>query len=184
MASPSSRLKSIAAFDLGTHYGYALRDSAGCIEAGSCDLSNLGRISNDGFRYLQFENHLVRLFDSHKIDIVFFEEVRSHSGVTAAHVYGGFKGTLTKVCESFNAGYCSIPVGTIKKVATGRGDANKDSMLDAAREYLPHLNDHNAADAFWVLITGITNNLNETNLWTKHLKQKVERHKRTGSALS
>lgn len=39
----------------------------------------------------------------------------------AAHVYGGLQAILTKSCELAGVPYIGVPVGTVKKVATGRG---------------------------------------------------------------
>jgi len=183
--SHSNKFQSVAAFDLGTHYGFAYRKQDGSIEANGHDLSKAGRIANDGFRYLQFEKHVRAIFQYAEIEVAFFEEVRAHSGVTAAHVWGGFKATLTKVCEDMGVAYCSIPVGTIKKVGTGSGNAGKERMLAAAQHYIPSLpDDDNAADAFWILITGLTQELHEPNLWTTHIQKKTsKRPKRSGSAL-
>jgi hypothetical protein len=64
---------------------------------------------------------------------VYFEEVRRHAGVDAAHAYGGFMAHLTAWCEHHQIPYQGVPVGTIKKHATGKGNANKDQMIGAVR---------------------------------------------------
>jgi hypothetical protein len=60
---------------------------------------------------------------------LYFEEVRRHAGVDAAHAYGGFMGHLTAWCEHHQIPYQGVPVGTIKKHATGKGNAGKDEMI-------------------------------------------------------
>ena len=60
---------------------------------------------------------------------VYFEEVRRHMGVDSAHVYGGLLATLTAWCEHHQIPYQGVPVGTIKKNATGKGNASKDEMI-------------------------------------------------------
>ena len=91
------------------------------------------------------------------IHAVYFEEVRRHAGVDAAHVYGGLLATLTSWCEHHNIPYQGVPVGTIKRHATGQGNAGKDAVI-AAMQALGHaVSDDNEADALallhWVLDT-------------------------------
>jgi hypothetical protein len=51
-------------------------------------------------RYLRFKRWLIEIKQSvDGIDAVFFEEVRRHAGVDAAHAYGGFMAHLTAWCE-------------------------------------------------------------------------------------
>ena len=67
------------------------------------------------------------------IDTLHFEEVRRHVSTDAAHAYGGFLATLTAWCEHQRIPYQGVPVGTIKKHATGKGNANKAAVIAAAR---------------------------------------------------
>ena len=145
--------------DPGTNCGWALRDASGKDFAGSVNLKG-GRFEGGGMRFLRFKSFLEELDSHNKIDCVFFEEVRRHRGTDAAHVYGGLIATLTSWCEEHDPKipYSGIPVGTIKKTATGKGNADKEKMVAAAREKWPDLfteDDHDMADALWVLETGI-----------------------------
>ncbi|MBN4688608.1 hypothetical protein, partial [Escherichia coli] len=78
-------------------------------------------------------------------------EVRRHVSTDAAHAYGGFLATLTAWCEHHGVPYQGVPVGTIKKHVTGKGNASKDEMMVAmrARGYQPA--DDNEADALALL---------------------------------
>jgi Holliday junction resolvasome RuvABC endonuclease subunit len=82
---------------------------------------------------------------------VVFEEVRAHKGTAAAHTYGAFLGQLTAWCELHQVPYQGVPVATIKKHATGKGNAGKEEMIAAARArgYSPI--DDNEADALAIL---------------------------------
>ena len=86
------------------------------------------------------------------LDAIYFEEVRRHLGVDAAHAYGGFLATLTSWCEHQKIPYQGVPVGTIKRHVTGKGNAGKSEMVSAmrARGYL--VADDNEADALAVLV--------------------------------
>ena len=84
----------------------------------------------------------------HAISEVVYEEVRRPLGTDAAHIYGGLQATLTKWCEQYKVPYSPIPVATIKKFATGKGNASKQDMLDAANG---RFTDDNECDAYWML---------------------------------
>lgn len=99
-------------------------------------------------RVLRFKRWLTEMKQcTPLIELVVFEEVRRHAGVDAAHAYGGFMGQLTAWCEHHQIPYQGIPVGTIKKHATGRGNASKEEMIDAIRSKGHHPTDDNEADA-------------------------------------
>ena len=92
------------------------------------------------------------------IGAVYVEEVRRHMGVDAAHVYGGLLATLTAWCEHHQIPYQGVPVGTIKKHATGRGNASKDEMIAAMRALGHAVTDDNEADALAILHWAIAQN--------------------------
>ena len=93
-----------------------------------------GRFDGGGMRYLRFTNWLTEIDRlSGPISAIWFEEVRRHAGTDAAHVYGGLMATLTAWAELRGIPYEGVPVGTIKRHATGKGNAPKDAMIAAAR---------------------------------------------------
>ena len=95
-----------------------------------------GRYDGGGMRYLRFTNWLTELDRlSGPISAIWFEEVRRHAGTDAAHVYGGLMATLTAWCELRGVPYQGVPVGTIKRHATSKGNAPKEAMIAAAVSY-------------------------------------------------
>ncbi len=141
----------ILALDLGTHTGWALHHRDGTVASGT-EHFKPGRFEGGGMRFLRFKRWLTELLTtSGALNAVYFEEVRRHAGVDAAHVYGGLMAHLTAWCEHHNIPYQGVPVGTIKKHATGKGNAAKEEMLAAAsrRGYAPI--DDNEADALALL---------------------------------
>ena len=77
-------------------------------------------------RYLRFINWLTELDQlSGPIAAIWYEEVRRHVGTDAAHVYGGLMATLTAWAELRGVPYQGVPVGTVKRHATGKGNAGK-----------------------------------------------------------
>jgi Holliday junction resolvasome RuvABC endonuclease subunit len=103
-------------------------------------------------RYLRFKRWLTELkAQVEPIDVVYFEEVRRHAGTDAAHVYGGLLATLTSWCEHHQIAYEGVPVGTIKKHATGKGNAGKEEMIKAMQDKGHPVSDDNEADALAIL---------------------------------
>ena len=141
----------ILAFDLGTTTGWALRDSDGSITSGS-ESFKPQRFEGGGMRFLRFKRWLAEIKQScDGIDALHFEEVRRHVSTDAAHAYGGFLATLTAWCEHHQIPYQGVPVGTIKKHATGRGNANKGEMIASVRARGHTPVDDNEADALALL---------------------------------
>jgi Holliday junction resolvasome RuvABC endonuclease subunit len=149
-------MNSILSLDLGTITGWAMRNRDGCIISGS-ESFKPQRFEGGGMRFLRFRRWLTEIKQlADGLDAVYFEEVRRHAGVDAAHAYGGFLATLTAWCEHHQIPYQGVPVGTIKKHATGKGNANKDEMMAAVRSYGHRPKDDNEADALALLylVTG------------------------------
>ncbi len=139
----------ILCLDLGTKTGWAANVRTNEIISGVQDFSTK-RNEGGGMRYLKFRRWLDSL-NPEAITEIHFEEVRRHAGTQAAHVYGGLMGTLTSWCEENNIAYASVPVGTIKKSACGKGNASKQDMIDAAKAlgFNPKTDDE--ADAIHIL---------------------------------
>lgn len=139
----------ILALDLGTTTGWAMRTPDGCIVSGSQSFKPQ-RFDGGGMRYLRFTRWLGEVSPVVKTEVV-YEEVRRHVGVDAAHAYGGFLSHLQSFCEQREFPYSGVPVGTIKKHATGKGNANKEQMVAAIRSWGYAPADDNEADAIALL---------------------------------
>jgi hypothetical protein len=144
--------RNVLALDLGTVTGWALRSQNGGITSGTMTFRP-SRFEGGGMRYLRFRSWLgdmQRL--SGGLQRIVFEEVRRHAGTDAAQIYGGFLAHLSAWCEERSIPYEGIPVGTIKRFATGRGNADKAAMIAAmrARGFTPA--DDNEADAIAIVL--------------------------------
>jgi Holliday junction resolvasome RuvABC endonuclease subunit len=143
-------MTTILTIDLGTRTGWATMQH-GCIAHGWAEFKP-GRFEGGGMRFLKFKQWLSQIKSSlGDIHVVYFEEVRRHQGVDAAHVYGGLMATLTAWCEHHNIAYGGVPVGTIKKHATGAGNASKELMIKAMNAKGHPVTDDNEADALAIL---------------------------------
>jgi len=139
----------ILSIDLGTTTGWASAMLSGYIESGSVSFATK-RHEGGGMRYMKFRKWLESEFAG-RVKEVYYEEVRRHQGTSAAHVYGAFEGQLTAWCEENNIPYSSVPVGTIKLFSTGKGNANKQMMINAAVCSGFDVVDDNQADAIHLL---------------------------------
>ena len=139
----------VIGIDPGTSCGWALLEDGRRLGSGVWDLKPR-RHQGGGMRYLRVRRYLEELL-AHRPDAVVYEEVRRHAGTDAAHVYGGIIATVTALLEDVGIPYEGVPVGTVKRIATGKGNAGKDAMVQAARERWgiePATDDE--ADALWV----------------------------------
>lgn len=127
----------VLGIDPGTSCGWALW-SGGQYTSGVWNLKPSAK-DRPGQRFRRLRERLI-LDPVNCVDAVFYEEVRRHKGTHAAHIYGGIVGCIQAWCEEFSPhiSYTPVPVGTIKKFATGNGRASKDEMLAAALLKWPH----------------------------------------------
>ena len=134
------------ALDLGTTTGFCIGKAEGNTISSTWDLKP-GRFDGGGMRFVRFRQRLNELHEAMPIGAVYFEEVRAHKGVSAAHIYGGLMGHLTEWCETNGIPYQGVPVQAIKSFATGKGNAGKDAVIAAVREWGFEPIDDNEADA-------------------------------------
>lgn len=121
----------ILAIDPGTHCGWAVWQDGRILASGTWDLSSR-RHEGGGMRLLRFERHLNEALRD--VNLIAYEEVRRHLGTDAAHIYGALTGEIQKKGEVCGIPYYAIPVGTIKKFATGKGNADKAKMVAAGEK--------------------------------------------------
>ena len=151
------RAGALLALDLGQKTGWAVRNADGAIASGTAEFKP-GRFQSVGMIFLRFRGWLEEVDETAGIGAIYFEEVAAHRGVAAAHAYGGFLAHLTAWAEAKKIPYAGVPVGTIKRHITGRGNADKDAVIAAVRALGFDPADDNEADALallnWVLKTG------------------------------
>jgi hypothetical protein len=149
---------SLLCLDFGTSTGFALRTGDHAIISGTVSFKP-SRYDGGGIRYLRFRAWLDSMAqDAAGIGVVHYEEVRSHVGTDAAHVYGGLLATLTAWCEQNTIPYQGVPVGTIKRFIAGKGNADKQAVIAAVRERGFRPADDNEADAIAILLWVIETN--------------------------
>ena len=156
-ANPPPAPPVILALDLGTHTGWALWARDGTITSGTIEFRN-DRWQGGGMRFLRFKHWLTETRATvGDVGAVFYEEVRAHAGVDAAHVFGGMLAILTAWCEHHSIPYEGVPVGTIKRFATGKGNAGKEAVIAAMKAKGHQPGDDNEADALAILHWALDN---------------------------
>jgi Holliday junction resolvasome RuvABC endonuclease subunit len=158
LAAGDANGSAVLALDLGQKTGWAVRNTDGAIASGTVEFKP-SRWEGGGMIYLRFRAWLQEVDETAGgVGAVYFEEVRSHRGVAAAHAYGGFLAHLTAWAEANKIPYAGVPVATIKRHATGKGNADKDAVIAAVRALGFDPLDDNEADAIalldWALRTG------------------------------
>lgn len=138
----------ILTLDLGTRTGWAVGERGRLQSSGVYELKS-SRYDGGGMRYLRFRTWLSEMLAMlGTVDALYFEEVRRHKSTDAAHVHGGLLAHLTAWCEEQQpkVPYQGVPVGTIKKHATTKGNAGKEEVIAAMRtRWWPHLMAHHQA---------------------------------------
>lgn len=152
--------KTVLGLDLGTHTGFAIGFGQGT--PGRFTLSGtwsykLTRFDSPAQRYKLFEDQLTQLDDATGVDVIYYEKVVRHLGTTAAHVYGAFLNKLHEWADAREIRYVGVPVQTIKIFATGKGNAPKARMIEAARMWGFKVSDDadDEADAIALMKYGI-----------------------------
>lgn len=141
----------ILAIDIGTTTGWARSSRAGTIASGSQSFAPK-RMEMVGQRWLKFRAFLnEQRVVGGEIHAVYYEDVKQHAGTLAAHVYGGFLACLEMWCAANNVPLRPVGVGVVKKHWTGKGNATKEQMEDAARAKGFRPKDNNEADALAIL---------------------------------
>jgi Holliday junction resolvasome RuvABC endonuclease subunit len=138
----------ILAIDPATSCGWALSESM----SGVWDL----RVRPDestGMRLIRFRGKLEEVFRLWRPELVAYEASRNLKFGKAIAVAGELAGVLKVCCTDAGLEFIGFSATEIKKHATGKGNAGKDQMVEAARRRFPTVNivDDNHADALWIL---------------------------------
>jgi len=136
----------ILAIDPGTKCGWA-------IDAKHSGVWNLkpNKFDSGGMRFVELYNHIRNNISG--VDLLVYERVERHSSTYAGHIYGGIIAVIQGISQEYLVPYKGVPVGTIKKHATGKGSANKEAMIRAAQSLFRgvDIKDDNHADALCLL---------------------------------
>lgn len=99
-----------------------------------------------GMRLIRFKSSLKEILDLEEIDVVVYERpagMFKSSIIVASEMIG----VLIALCEERGIQYTAYSATEIKKFATGKGNAKKQDMIDAAISLGFNPSDDNEADA-------------------------------------
>ena len=139
----------ILSLDPANKFGYAL-SLENDIEYGTWDFTPRGK-QTKGIKLNQFNDKLNSFMKNYGIDLVvyekpggrFFGAIRSHSH---------FEAIILLWCEKNNIKYKDYSATAIKKFITGKGNANKQQVIQSVENLSYNPDDDNQADAIALLL--------------------------------
>lgn len=100
-----------------------------------------------GIKFLSLKKHLKTILEKEGIDLIAYEKP-SGQHFTGVRSHANFEGVILEFCESNDIDYKAYTASEIKKFATGKGNAGKPLMIEAAvKKYGIAVTDDNHADA-------------------------------------
>lgn len=149
----------ILALDLGTKTGWASRHELG--ETLVSQTSGVAKFvvprgSNPDMRYLFFEKWLDDIVLIKKPKLIVYELPHMRGG-KASDLLVGFMTIVRMYCVKHGLNYISVHSGTLKKFATGSGNASKEDMVLTAEQRYGKVQDDNQADALHLLAWAMEN---------------------------
>jgi Holliday junction resolvasome RuvABC endonuclease subunit len=137
MSLPMTTERVVLGLDPGSAFGWAKVGFPGSalLQGGVWTLQH-GRLEGGGMMFVRLETWLLEVM-AQLPTLVAIEDVKRHEGTMAAQLYGGITATVTRICEEVGVTYTGVPVGTWKKLATGKGNASKDAVRAAAGKWWP-----------------------------------------------
>mgnify|MGYP000949460914 CR=1 FL=1 len=135
--------KNILALDIATKTGWKTRTASGVWDL------KVNRGESESMRVIRFRAKVKELIELENIDLIAYERAagRYKSSII---VESEMIGVLKLLCNELNIDMACYSATEIKKFATGKGNANKEAMIEAAKElgYTPK--DDNEADAIHI----------------------------------
>lgn len=105
-----------------------------------------------GMRWVRLRARIKEVCEAYGIEMIVYEGAagRYKDDLLAS---GGFIATIEKLALDQNIQYTSYKPTEVKKHATGKGNAKKTMMVEAAQRAWPEveIEDDNHADALWLL---------------------------------
>lgn len=135
--------KNILALDIATKTGWKTRTASGVWDL------KVNRGESESMRVVRFRAKVKELIELEKIDLVAYERAagRYKSSII---VESEMIGVLKLLCNELNIDMACYSATEIKKFATGKGNANKEAMIEAAKELGYNPKDDNEADAIHI----------------------------------
>jgi Holliday junction resolvasome RuvABC endonuclease subunit len=139
----------ILALDLATRTGWATGSDR--VSDSGVQVSDVKRGESPGMRYVRFRRWLADMLQVYIPELVIIEQAH-HRGGAATEVAAGFSTRVQEACAEKGIEHTTCHSATLKKFATGKGNAEKGAMILAAKVKWPDatIEDDNEADARWL----------------------------------
>ena len=146
----------ILALDLGTRTGWAVGEGVDGHRESGVQLFELRRGDSPGMRYIAFNAWLERLWGDLAPTLVVYEQTvpttTRFAGAATRELASGFATRVQEWAARHQIEHTAVWPGTLKKFTTGKGNAKKGEMIEAARKrWAPWLRDDNETDAIALL---------------------------------
>ena len=139
----------ILALDLATKTGWAALHDCNVKNSG-VEIFDLKRGESPGMRFLRFRAWLKTMNSLlMPIHCIYYEQAH-HKGGAATQCAYGFITDVLAFAAQHDIQTSAVHTGTLKKFATGKGNAGKGAMIEAARKAGFTPADDNEADAIWL----------------------------------
>ena len=135
--------KNILALDIATKTGWKTRTASGVWDL------KVNRGESESMRVIRFRAKVKELIELENINLIAYERAagRYKSSII---VESEMIGVLKLLCNELNIDMACYSATEIKKFATGKGNANKEAMIEAAKELGYNPKDDNEADAIHI----------------------------------
>lgn len=151
----------ILALDPGTQCGYAIGDTSGVIASGVWNLKP-NRGDSPGMRYIKLRGQLQAARAAYPdIVLLVYEQPQAflskYRGGTASEIAYALVGEIQSWCAGVGMNHTAVHAATLKKWATGKGNANKEAMGRLGRERFERCgvrlttDSDDEIDALWLL---------------------------------
>lgn len=145
----------VLALDIATHTGWAALRSDGSIETGT---TTLKADDHPGARMACLRSWLTETENRlGGVDFIAWEDAFRQPGKAGA-IHHRLVGAMLAWAHHHEIGVLPVAVSTIKRHATGRGNASKAEMIEAAEAAGYRVVDDNAADALHLLRLVLSSN--------------------------
>lgn len=135
--------KNILALDIATKTGWKTRTASGVWDL------KVNRGESESMRVIRFRAKVKELIELENIDLIAYERAAGMYK-SSIIVESEMIGVLKLLCNELNIDMACYSATEIKKFATGKGNAKKEAMIEAAKELGYNPKDDNEADAIHI----------------------------------
>lgn len=140
----------VLAIDPGSSCGFAVGDALGAVTSGTWQLAP-ARGESQGMRYIKLLQRLNQFRDAFPELGLIVYEMAHQRGAAATEYAIGYATHIQSWCTQKGIEYANVHSATLKKWATGKGNASKDEMVAAGRRrFKPTGPSDDEIDALWI----------------------------------